>query len=209
MTVLLDLIETLPKLWLLVAAAAAVVVAPLVAVILGGTGAIIALLIGVVVVAGAGGLLALRVHLDRMPLVLAPTAVEGRLDGHRALHFRARLGRGRPMDRVSATVQFVPAQGDPIALDLLVDEQRQVLGPWTIVAVDRADALPDVPGHYHVALQATEAERSWSVARSYNTQAVVAGRFRSGIVRQAGKLAFDRAAWGSVEVAEPSGSPEA
>jgi len=195
----LDLVESLPKATLLWTAAGAAVVALLLAAILGGNGAVIVLLLGACAVLGAGGLLALRVHLGRLPLALAHQAVEGRVDGHRAIRFRVRLGRGRRMDRVEGMVRFVPSQGSPVELPLLLPCAEQVVGPFTLVAVDRTDALPGGPGSFHVRVTAREGEREHSAEREYAADLVVAGRFRPALALRRGRVVVDHEAWSRVD----------
>lgn len=199
MNLVLDLIETLPKAPLLIAAGVGAVVPLPLAWLTGGTAGVVILLIGVAVVGVAGGLLALRVHLDRLPLVLAPVAAEGRIDGHRSLRFRVRLGRGRHMSSVRGLVRFVPTQGEPVQLPLLVEQESEVIGPWTLVVVDRASQIADRSGRFEVEILATEGSREWSARRSYGEDLVVVGRFLPAIFLSKGRIKLDHDRWGKVE----------
>ncbi|TVQ88800.1 MAG: hypothetical protein EA397_16515 [Deltaproteobacteria bacterium] len=170
--------------------------------LLGGTPAVVVLLLGTALVAGAGGLLALRVHLDRLPLALGPVAAEGRIDGHRALRFRVRLGRGRRMARVKGSVRYLPTRGEPIELPLLVEQERDVIGPWTLVVVDRADQISGAPGRFEVEVEASEGDRTWTARRAYGDELVVSGRFLPALSRKAGRIVLEHGTWAKVE---PSG----
>jgi hypothetical protein len=194
-----DLASAVPKRALFAAIGVAVVGAVLAAAFGGASVAGAAAGIGALVVASAGALLALRVHVDRMPLTIAPICVEGRIDGHRALSFRARLGRGRRVDRASARVVYVPPAGAPIELPLLAPRAGPVLGPWTIVAVDRSDLLPASGGRFEVEVDATEGPRAWSARRALGADIVVAGRFVPAVARRAGRLVPDARAWDAIE----------
>jgi len=198
----LDLLAAIPKRALLATVGICAVAAPLLAWMIGGAAGIWAALGAVALVVLAGAALAARVHVERLPLELSAVAVEGRLDGHRAIRVRVRLGRGRRMDRVRGRVRFLPPDGPPIDLAPLAPDARGVVGPWTLVAVDRADALPGGAGIFEVEVAATEGGRTLTARRTYGGELVVAGRFRAGFARRGGRLVLDRAGWSGVERAE-------
>ena len=176
----LDVIERLPTPVLLGVSGAAFVGALLVAAAAGGSIAVWALALGALTVAVCGGLLAVKVHLRRMPLELGDVGVRDRLDGHVAVRFRSRLGRGRRMDRARATVRFVPEQGEPIELQPLMAEAAGLVGPWTVVVVDRHDQC-DQPGAFEVRVQAREGSKTWAVEARYSPEQIHEGRFVSSI----------------------------
>lgn len=180
MDLALDVIERLPTPVLLGVGGAAFVGALLVAAATGGTIAVGALVLGALTVAACGGFLAFKVHLRRLPLELGDVGVRDRLDGHVAVRFRARLGRGRQMDRARATVRFVPDQGEPVALQPLMAEAAGLVGPWTVVVVDRQDQCHR-PGAYEVRIQAREGAKTWAVEARYAPEQILAGRFVSSI----------------------------
>lgn len=194
----LDLVERLPVLPLLGTALGAAVGALGLAALVGGTVAVALLVVGVVIVAVAGGLAALKVHLARLPLEVAPVAVEGRIDGHRAFAFRVRLGRGRGIDRGLARVRYLPDHGEPVDLHVLLADARGVVGPWAVVAVDRAEAVRGA-GRLEVAVEAEEDGHPWVVEASWGLEDVVPGRFEPVVQVRRGRLAWARDRWTAVQ----------
>ena len=103
------------------------------------------------------------------------------------------------MDRVEGVVRFVPPQGEPVELPLLLASAEGVVGPFTLVAVDRADALPDDGGRFVVRVTAREGEREHRAERAYGEELVVAGRFRPAVAVRRGRVVVDNEAWSRVE----------
>lgn len=193
----LDLIERLPTVALLGGAVGAAVLALLAAAVLGGSTAVAILAVGAFAVATAGGAAALKVHLMRLPLEVAETAVEARLDGHRAFAFRVRLGRGRAIRRGTARVTYHPEQGDPIDLDVVLAEPEAIIGPWSVVAVDRDEQVGDT-GQVELTVRVVEGERDWETTRRWPLDQVVAGRFAPPIETRRGRLLWARDRWSEV-----------
>ncbi|MFK7928418.1 MAG: hypothetical protein AB8H79_09515 [Myxococcota bacterium] len=176
MDLALDLIERAPTPALVGLCGASALLALAVAAVAGGSVAIVALLLGAAVVLGSGAVLATKVHLGRLPLEVAPVALQDRLDGHPAYRFRARLGRGRRMDRAAATVRFFPDAGDPVDLEPLLGRAQGLVGPWTVVVVDRAEVCTG-PGRFEVRIRAAERSREWSAEASFSRSELKSGRF--------------------------------
>lgn len=193
----LDLVERLPTVALLGGAVGAAAFALLAAALLGGSTAVAILALGAFVVASAGGAAALKVHLMRLPLEVAPTAVEARLDGHRAFGFRVRLGRGRAIRRGTAEVRYHPVQGEPIELDVVLAEPEAIIGPWSVVAVDRYEQVGPA-GRIELAVRVIEGERDWETTRRWPLEDVVVGRFAPPLENRRGRLSWARARWSEV-----------
>lgn len=171
-----DLVLQLPTPVLLTILGVAALGAPAVALLVGGQVAVWILLLGVGVLLLAGVALALKVHVLRLPLRLSGSGVRLRLDGHPAWQFRAQLGRGRRMDVARATVRFVPDHGEPVALQPLMDHGERLVGPWTVVVVDREERVQG-PGRFEVRVTATERGRAWEAETAYSDDRMADGRF--------------------------------
>lgn len=197
MNLVLDIAERLPIAVLLGVGVAAATISLIVAATWGGTVAVSALVLGVIVVLVSGGLLALRVHLARLPLELADLALTTRIDGHHAYGFRARLGRGRLMRNATAQVRFLPDHGDPIPLEPLMGTGERLLGPWTVVIIDR-DGRCGGEGRFEVSIDATEGQKTWTAAHTYGADDIQAGRFRAPVGMRNGRLALTHDAWDQV-----------
>lgn len=173
----MDLVQRVPVPALLAAGGLAVLLPLVGAAVFGGGVAVALLAVGALAVVIAGGLLALRVHVSRLPLTLSEEGVLGRLDGHASFHFRVQLGRGRRMDRARATVRFLPdAGGPPVTLAPLMDRGEGLVGPWTLVVIDRSEHVRG-PGAFEVRVQVRERDREWSADKVYAREGLVAGRF--------------------------------
>lgn len=197
MDAVLDLVERLPVAPLLAVAGAGAAGALVLAALLGGTVAVALLVAGALVVALAGGLLAVRVHLARMPLELAPVAVRMRIDGHPAFGFRARLGRGRSLEHARAVVRFVPESGEPVALSPLLPDGTSLVGPWSLVVVDRHERCTG-SGRFEVQVKASERGRHWAASRAYASNDLHDGRFEPAQIVDGGGLRWRRDAWDQV-----------
>lgn len=187
----MDLAQRLPMEALLVALGLAVLAPLLAGALVGGTPAVVTLLVSLLVLVGSGGLLALKAHINRLPLRLGARGVRARLDGHPSFHFRVQLGLGRRMDHARATVRFLPTTGDPIHLSPLLAEGRSLYGPWTLVVVDRAEQIRG-PGRFEVRVVVAERGRAWELEASYPLDDLVEGRFAPAL--SPGALALPGAA---------------
>ena len=171
-----DLVLGLPTPVLLAIVGVAALGAPSVALLVGGQVAVAAILVGVGILLLAGAALALKVHVLRMPLRLSEGGVRLRIDGHPAWQFRAQLGLGRRMDVARATVRFVPEHGEPVALQPLMDHGERLVGPWTVVVVDREERVKG-PGRFEVRVTATERGKAWEAETAYSDERMAEGRF--------------------------------
>jgi len=178
-----DLVQRVPGRVLLAIVAVSALGAPVLAALVGGPVSVWILLVGVAILLLSGGALALKVHVNRLPLRLSGAGVRTRLDGHVAYQFRAQLGRGRRMDRARATVRFLPDHGEPISLEPLMDRGERLVGPWTLVVVDRQERIRG-PGSFEVRVQVKEGERDWEAETAYRDDALVEGRFVSALSRR-------------------------
>jgi hypothetical protein len=129
-----------------------------------------------------------RRKLDQLPLVLAPAAASGRVDGIDVYRFRARLGLGRAMRAPEAEVLFEPTGGAPVSLGV-VSPAQHLCGPWTIVATDPGGRVR-AGGHLVVKVQVHSGGRSWSAERRFPVAEVVVGRFDRGVRRGRRGLVF-------------------
>lgn len=195
---MLDRVERLPIVVPLALSASAVVVPLAIMLSIGGTEGAVAVAVGVVVLVASAALLAWRVHIERLPLVLGPVAASAKLDGHTAFRFRALLGRGRAMLDARARVRFVSAQGDSIELEPIMARADQLLGPWTVVVIDR-EQVWDKDGRFEVEVAAVDPKgREWSVTQRYGATEVIDGRFSPGLVLRKGRMQWDLDAWSNV-----------
>ena len=129
----------------------------------------------------------------RLPLELGETVLTGRVNGTTVYRFRARLGYGRPSRGPSHEVAFVPEAGDPVRLEVLTVPES-VVGPWTVVAVDR-DAVCREDGCLAVIARAREGAREWRAERSYRVADARAGWFRAPVRVGLGRLQWDDGTW--------------
>jgi hypothetical protein len=154
-------------------------------------------------IAGLGGW-AVRVRrwLDDLPMEIAPVVATGRVDGVTVYRFRVRLGRGRPLKEVSATVRAEDQDGAVIQLPTLV-AGGTLTGPFTVVAhVPPSRALR--PQRFDVDVSGTAGGRRWNLTRRLDAGALRAGRF-GGIESEDGRVRFDD--WVEV-VPDPSQSSD-
>jgi hypothetical protein len=194
----LDIVERIPPLPLLAVGVGSAVLALVVAALAGGSIAIGALVAGTVVVAVSGAMLATRVHLDRLPLEVAPIALSSRIDGHPAYQFRVRLGRGRLMRDARATVRFVPDEGEPIALEPLEPDASERVGPWTLVVLDR-DLQCTRPGHFAVGVEVEDRGKRLVASRQFPSEDIRPGRFAPPLIVRKGKVLLVTDRWAEPE----------
>ena len=150
--------------------------------------AICGALAAVALVAAAAGWW-IRQQAARLPLVLARKALRGRVDGRTVYRFRAILGRGRPMTDATATVMFVPEDGDRVELAPLVPGGRRLLGPWTVAVVDRAGTCAG-QGTFEVHVRVQERGQTWEARGAWRSDQIEEGRFVEVVAVRGGKLAF-------------------
>jgi hypothetical protein len=194
---LLDIVERLRIAVLLGIGVAAAVCSLVIAFVFGGSVAVWVLVVGTVAVLASGGLLALRVHLARLPLELSDVALSNRIDGHRAFGFRTRLGRGRLMREATARVRFLPDGGDPVDLEPILGAGDALVGSWTVVVIDREGQCGD-PGRFEVTIEAGEGSKRWSASHTYDAADIQTGRFSAPADVRNGRLALAHDAWDKV-----------
>lgn len=142
----------------------------------------------------SGGALWVRARVDRLPLQLAGRALSGRVNGHRVLRFRVRLGHGRAMREAVAVVRFLPQDGAPVELGTAHAPGEVIVGPWTICLPD-PEGLSEQPGHFEVEVRALERDHSWEARSHIASEQVQEGRFGAGMRRRGGRLRWDDASW--------------
>lgn len=172
----MDLAQRLPISVLLIVVGLCVVFPLLAGALVGGWLGLAVVLLGVLGLLSAGSLIALKVHISRLPLQLSVEGARARLDGHPSFHFRAQLGLGRRMESASASVHFLPDDGDAIELEPLLARGERLHGPWTLVVVDRDERIQG-EGRFHVRVEVEERGKRWEVERDYPVFDLVEGRF--------------------------------
>lgn len=147
-------------------------------------------MVGIAGASGAVGGWAIRVRrwLDRLPMEIAPVVATGRVDGVVVYRFRVRLGRGRPLREVAATVRAEDHDGEVVQLPTLV-AGGTLTGPFTVVAhVPPVRALR--PRRFDVDVVGTAGGRRWAAAAQLGADAIQHGRF-GGIESEDGRVRFD------------------
>jgi hypothetical protein len=136
-------------------------------------------------------------RLAMLPLALSPVALRGTLDGVRAWRFRVRLGRGRSMVLLGATVRFHGEDGIVISLKPVLPASARFLGALTLVVLDREGACAG-PGRLQVEVSAAEGDRTWTAEGSWSTTDTRPGRFAADFVLVGGRLTPRPDTWDTV-----------
>jgi hypothetical protein len=114
------------------------------------------------------GALGVRAWWARLPLTLGVRAARGSLWGVPVVRLRARLGRGRRVERV--TVRAAWRSPDGVAVALEADDPAVVrVGAWTITLRD-PQGLADAPGRLEVEVEAWDGQRAWSGSASFELE---------------------------------------
>ena len=141
---------------------------------------------------GAAGVLGVvhrrRRALLELPLQLSESVVIQTIGVDQVARVRGWLGTGRTMSLPHATVRFDDGEPVPVRLPVL-----SACGPVLISAPLAGDA--DV---LHVELMATEGDHTWRVQRSYALADAPRGGFGAPLVREGGRVRWDRRAWDAV-----------
>jgi hypothetical protein len=195
----LDFMERLPSRVILLGAAGVVLVALGLVWAVEGVSPWWVGLFGLVGLGAVASALAGKLWLASLPLEVAPLAVRGRLDGHASFAFRVRLGRGRKMERIRARVRYVPRDGAPVELVPLLPEGTGLVGPFTVVVVDR-DGACRADGAFELWVEAKDGGKTWNTSSRFERARIQTGRYRSGLVRHGTGVRWDRNAWREVEV---------
>jgi hypothetical protein len=149
---------------------------------------------GVVIAIGLGlsavGALGLRTWLLRLPLTLGARAVRATLWGTPVVRVRARLGRGRRVERAVVRATWRSPEGREVALE--VDDPAVVrVGAWTITLRDPG-GVTDAPGVVCVEVEAFDGRRAWAASAVFALSERPRGAFAA-----LGDLRGGRWRWGA------------
>ncbi len=126
-----------------------------------------------------GGGLAARWMARSLPLQLADAALRDKQDEGDVFRFRVRLGSGRRMRQARARVLW-RSEGRSVELPLVLGELDELIGPWTLVALD-PDGVVD-GGHLDVYVHGEAGGQAWSTSATWEVAAVGEGRFCAPII---------------------------
>ena len=179
------------------AAGAAVIGLPLLGILaappLGDLALVTVSLLGGAGVAAAGWW---RQSLLSLPLELSKTGLQDLLGGHPVYRFRVRLGRNRMATEVRIDVHF-EGEKTLVPLQPVVSALPSVVGPWTVVVVDR-DRTCEGPGRFVVRVRAQEGERVWEVGAQYERSELLTGRFGADLRVEGERLVVDPDQWSAI-----------
>lgn len=137
-----------------------------------------------------------RRRVASLPLELGAAVLTGRVNGSTVYRFRARLGHGRTGLGTHCDVTFVPEDGEGVGLEV-VETPARVVGPWTVVAVDRRGVCQP-GGQLSVRVHTNEGGRQWSAEGSYRVADARKGWFRAPVRTGSGRLRWDDTGWDRV-----------
>lgn len=134
--------------------------------------------------------------LGQLPLELSHKACTYELDGRPTFAFRVRLGRGRLMRRARARITW-ELDGHALELEPLFGQGERLIGPWTLVVVDRrAQVVGD--GSFRVEVEAIEGDLRWSASGTWRRSQLAVGRFAAPMVLYRRAWTWRRADWDAV-----------
>jgi hypothetical protein len=156
-------------------------------------GDVLAVAFSLVASVATGWALRHRTLVSALPMELSDQVLTGVVNGAPVYRFRARLGKGRGVRKLSSLATFRPKTGEPVVLQVLIPADL-VFGPFTLVVVDGAGACVG-PGEWTLEVSGTSKGQQWAAKRHWAVDEVTKGRFQAGFSRKGRRWVWDRDAW--------------